>query len=124
MSGGPQPAPRSSRNLIVRYSAARPENGFSSESADFAERADGFFPSAIGSSEGLASRLETDPAVGPEFGTILVQLLSRQNITFRAVRFTVERTEIADRGTDIGVVDIAIDDVGDDIFRMQAAADG
>jgi multidrug efflux pump subunit AcrB len=34
------------------------------------------FVSAIGSSEGLASRLETDPAVGPEFGTILVQLLS------------------------------------------------
>ena len=34
------------------------------------------FISAIGSSEGLASRLENDPAVGPEFGTIMVQLLS------------------------------------------------
>ena len=34
------------------------------------------FVSAIGSSEGLASRLETDPAVGPEFSTIMVQLLS------------------------------------------------
>ncbi len=34
------------------------------------------FVSAIGSSEGLASRLENDPAVGPEFGTIMVQLLS------------------------------------------------
>lgn len=32
--------------------------------------------SALGSSEGLASRLETDPAVGPEFGTLMVQLLS------------------------------------------------
>ena len=32
--------------------------------------------SAIGSSEGLASRLETDPAVGPEFGTLMVQMLS------------------------------------------------
>ncbi|MCA9268937.1 MAG: efflux RND transporter permease subunit, partial [Planctomycetales bacterium] len=32
--------------------------------------------SAIGSSEGLASRLETDPAVGPEFGTVMVQLSS------------------------------------------------
>ena len=34
------------------------------------------FVSAIGSSEGLASRLENDPAVGPEFGTIMVQLKS------------------------------------------------
>jgi multidrug efflux pump subunit AcrB len=34
------------------------------------------FVSAIGSSEGLASRLENDPAVGPEFGTIMVQLIS------------------------------------------------
>ena len=34
------------------------------------------FVSAIGSSEGLASRLENDPAVGPEFGTIMVQLRS------------------------------------------------
>ncbi len=32
------------------------------------------FVSAIGSSEGLASRLENDPAVGPEFGTVMVQL--------------------------------------------------
>ena len=34
------------------------------------------FVSAIGSSEGLTSRLENDPAVGPEFGTIMVELLS------------------------------------------------
>lgn len=34
------------------------------------------YVSAIGSSEGLASRLENDPAVGPEFGTIMVQLMS------------------------------------------------
>lgn len=34
------------------------------------------FVSALGSSEGLASRLENDPAVGPEFGTIMVELLS------------------------------------------------
>ncbi len=34
------------------------------------------FVSALGSSEGLASRLENDPAVGPEFGTIMVQLLA------------------------------------------------
>ncbi|MEX0792632.1 MAG: efflux RND transporter permease subunit [Pirellulaceae bacterium] len=34
------------------------------------------FVSAIGSSEGLASRLENDPAVGPEFGTIMVELRS------------------------------------------------
>jgi multidrug efflux pump subunit AcrB len=34
------------------------------------------YVSAIGSSEGLASRLENDPAIGPEFGTIMVELLS------------------------------------------------
>ncbi|GAA4437820.1 efflux RND transporter permease subunit [Bremerella cremea] len=34
------------------------------------------FVSALGSSEGLASRLENDPAVGPEFGTVMVELLS------------------------------------------------
>lgn len=34
------------------------------------------YVSAIGSSEGLASRLENDPTVGPEFGTIMIQLVS------------------------------------------------
>lgn len=34
------------------------------------------FVSALGSSGGLASRLENDPAVGPEFGTVMVELLS------------------------------------------------
>ncbi len=34
------------------------------------------YVSAIGSTEGLASRLENDPTVGPEFGTIMVQLIS------------------------------------------------
>jgi len=33
------------------------------------------FVSAIGSSGGLASRLENDPATGPEFGTVMVELL-------------------------------------------------
>ncbi len=33
------------------------------------------FVTAIGSSSGLTSRLETDPATGPEFGKIMVQLL-------------------------------------------------
>ena len=35
------------------------------------------FVSAYGSSEGLASRLDNDPATGPEFGTVMVQLLSQ-----------------------------------------------
>ena len=34
------------------------------------------FVSAIGSSGGLSSRLENDPATGPEFGTVMVQLYS------------------------------------------------
>ena len=34
------------------------------------------YVAAIGSSEGLSSRLENDPTVGPEFGTIMVQLIS------------------------------------------------
>jgi multidrug efflux pump subunit AcrB len=34
------------------------------------------FVSAIGASGGLASRLENDPATGPEFGTVMVQLKS------------------------------------------------
>ena len=34
------------------------------------------FVSAIGSSEALSTRLENDPAIGPEFGTIIVMLLS------------------------------------------------
>ncbi|HIF34074.1 MAG TPA: efflux RND transporter permease subunit, partial [Planctomycetaceae bacterium] len=34
------------------------------------------YVSAIGSSEGLASRLENDPAIGPEFGTVMVELYS------------------------------------------------
>ncbi|REK21781.1 MAG: AcrB/AcrD/AcrF family protein [Planctomycetota bacterium] len=34
------------------------------------------YVSAIGASEGLASRLETDPATGPEFATVMVELRS------------------------------------------------
>jgi HAE1 family hydrophobic/amphiphilic exporter-1 len=34
------------------------------------------FVTALGSSEGLSSRLENDPASGPEFGSIMVQLKS------------------------------------------------
>lgn len=34
------------------------------------------YVTAIGSSEGLSNRLETDPTAGPEFGTIMVQLTS------------------------------------------------
>jgi len=34
------------------------------------------YVSAIGSSEGFASRLENDPTLGPEFGTVMVQLQS------------------------------------------------
>ena len=56
------------------------------------------YVSAIGSSEGLASRLENDPAVGPEFGTIMVQLISPLD-RIRHETLVIEdlRTEIESR---------------------------
>ena len=55
------------------------------------------YVSAIGSSEGLASRLETDPVTGPEFGTIMVELLSpldrdrHEDLIIRQVRREIDR---------------------------------
>lgn len=56
------------------------------------------FVSALGSSEGLASRLENDPAVGPEFGTVMVQLLSPLDRNVHEDKVIAElRTEIDKR---------------------------
>ncbi len=58
------------------------------------------FVSAIGSSEGLASRLENDPAVGPEFGTIMVELLSPMDRVRHEDEILGELREQIDRRVD------------------------
>ena len=48
----------------------------------------------------------------------------RQDVAFGVAHRAVERAEAAVFGAEIGVVDVAVDDVADHAFRMQLAADG
>ncbi len=97
------------------------------------------FVTAIGSSEGLASRLENDPAVGPEFGTIMVQLLSpldrlrhedeiigelREQIDQRVEQFPglIYSIEEVEEGPP-GGSDVAIRCSGDDLEQLGALAE-
>ena len=47
----------------------------------------------------------------------------RKNVAFGVAHRAVERAEAAILGAEVRVVDIAVDDVADDAFRMQLAAD-
>ena len=47
-----------------------------------------------------------------------------QDVAFGVAHGTVEGAEAAILGAEIGVVDVAVDDVADHVFRMQLAADG
>ncbi|MDG2385389.1 MAG: efflux RND transporter permease subunit [Pirellulaceae bacterium] len=92
------------------------------------------FISAIGSSEGLASRLENDPAVGPEFGTIMVQLLSPLDRNRHEAEIIEELREKFDKRLDLfpgilysieeveegppGGSDVAIRLTGDDLEQI------
>ena len=48
----------------------------------------------------------------------------RQDVAFGVAHGPVEGAEAAVLGAEVGVVDVAVDDVGDDAFGMQLAADG
>ena len=70
------------------------------------------FVSAIGSSEGLASRLENDPAVGPEFGTIMVELLSPLDRTRHEAEIIGElRQQIVKRADQFPGIEYSIEEV-------------
>src|SRR5687767_1274645 len=51
-----------------------------------------------------------------------VNLLKAQDVPFRRSGLAVKGTERTDGRTDVTVVNITIDDVGDDVVRMQAPA--
>ena len=50
-------------------------------------------------------------------------LSEAQHVSFRRADGPIERAEVAARNADVRVVDVAIDDVGDDPFGMLAGAD-
>jgi hypothetical protein len=45
-------------------------------------------------------------------------LLERENVAFAGTDGAIERTEVTPRNADVRVVDVAVDDVGDDTFGM------
>jgi len=50
-------------------------------------------------------------------------LVEFENISFLVARFAIERTKCADGSTDVGVIDIPVDDVGDNSIGMPFFAD-
>ena len=55
---------------------------------------------------------------------LLEDRLLGQNVPFGVAHGPVERAEAAILGAEVGVVDVAVDDVGDDALGMPLAADG
>src|SRR5687768_10683014 len=53
---------------------------------------------------------------------LLINLFKAQDVPFRRSGLAVKGTERTDRRTDVAVVNIAVNDVGDDVVRMQAPA--
>src|SRR5207245_1259446 len=52
------------------------------------------------------------------------KLIAREHVAFGVTDGAIERAEAAARRAHVGVVDVAIDDVRDDVVRVLAAADG
>src|SRR6187551_1702500 len=52
-----------------------------------------------------------------------VDLLEAEDVTFRRTYWTIERAEVAAGDADVRVVDVAIDDVGDEAVGMPPRAD-
>ena len=66
---------------------------------------------------------QLDAANRNRFFDLAEDLLEAEHVTITCADLPVERTKIAARHTDIRVIDVAIDDVGDDAFRMASGAD-
>ena len=56
-----------------------------------------------------------DAARGGKFVELLIQLLAREDVMIGVLLRAVERAEFAVNVADVGVVDVAIDDVGHDL---------
>ena len=77
-------------------------------------------------SDGWIAALHQDlvAAQGDRLLDLLVQLLARQDVGVGVARLAVEGAEVADRGADVGVVDVAVDVVGAVRLRVQPRRDG
>src|SRR5260221_14379309 len=65
---------------------------------------------------------ELDAADGDRLLDLREQLVEAEHVPFRGPDRPIKRAEVALCDTDIRVVDVAIDDVGDDRLRMLAGA--
>ena len=78
----------------------------------------------------LERKVRVDTALKKDAGSakvdrlldLLAELVPREQVAFRVTRPPVERAELALVDTDVGVVDVAVDDVGDDLRIVQAIA--
>src|SRR5688572_22307820 len=66
---------------------------------------------------------DTGATESDRFFDLFVDHMIRKNVSLRVALYPVERTERAKLLADIGVVDVAIDDIADDIIRMPADSD-
>ena len=75
---------------------------------------------------GVKAALHEDSraAQGERFIDLLEDRLERLDVSFRRTHGPIEGAKRAVLRADIGVVDVAVNDVGDHAFRMQALAHG
>ncbi len=75
---------------------------------------------------GMQPALEQDlgAAQGLGLGDLPVQFGKGQQVAAAVFRGLEKGAELAGRDADVGIVDIAVDDIGDHVLGMQALADG
>src|ERR1700752_426956 len=73
----------------------------------------------------MQTALHQDPSAAERYRLIdlFADLLKAANVSVGCTRATVERAESANDVADVGVVDVAIDDVGDDVIGVTPRAD-
>ena len=67
---------------------------------------------------------ELNAADGNRLVDLPEDLVETENVSIRRSHVSIERTEVAFRDADVRVVDVAIDDVGDDAVRVLARTHG
>ena len=65
---------------------------------------------------------DAGPAKRNRLVYLLINFVERADVGFRVARSAIERAESADDVADVRIIDVAVDDVGDDAFWMASPA--